>query len=145
MKRIFFILVLGVVFILGLASCGPKEYTTYELASFCDQVDGKQQDVTVSGVLKIGSNISEENKVYGVLLAEALDQNQPVVRIGIPIGTGNNQTQPISNNFTLEDVKVQTNDGKTVTHGDPITISGHFSGACSAGLTSIKVDIITSP
>ncbi|MCP4426974.1 MAG: hypothetical protein GY803_20990 [Chloroflexi bacterium] len=143
MKRTILFLLLGTVFLLSAAGCGPREYTPYALADFCDTVEGGKY-ATISGVLKIPDTIMEYDRSYGLLLVEDINQAQPSVRIGIPIGKKNNQMQTLTDDFTLEDIKIQTNDGQTVTHGDAISVSGFVGGSCGAGNSDIKVALIES-
>jgi hypothetical protein len=140
-KKLFFLLVLALL--LGLASCGPSEYKPYALEDFCDTAKSGEY-VTVSGVLKIPETIMEYDGTYGLLLVKDLDQDQPYVRVGIPIGNGANEMQTISDNFTLADIQIQTDDGQSVTYGDPVSISGFFGGACGAGNSDIDVKIINA-
>jgi hypothetical protein len=141
MKRILLFLLLVLALLLGLTSCGPREYKTYALEAFCDTAQAGEY-VTVSGVLKIPETIMEYDRTYGLLLVEDLDQDQPYVRIGIPIGKGKNEMQSILVDFTLEDIQIQTDDGQSVTHGDAISVSGHFGGYCYVGNSDIDVKLI---
>lgn len=139
MKRIILLLILALS--LGLTSCGPREYKPYALEDFCDTAQAGEY-VTVSGVLKIPETIMEYDRTYGLLLVEELDQPKPFVRIGVPIGKGKNEMQSISDDFTLEDIQIQTEDGQSVTHGDTVRISGHFGGYCYGGNSDIDVMMI---
>ena len=143
MKLVHLILLLGMVLALGLASCGPREYTSYALADFCDAIEGGEY-AAVSGVLKIPDTILEYDRSYGMLLVEDINQAQPYVRIGIPIGNNNNQMETIADNFTLEDIVIRTDDGQIVTHGDTISVSGFVGGSCGAGNSDISVQLIES-
>jgi hypothetical protein len=140
-KYLFFLLLSALL--LGLTSCGPREYKPYALEGFCDNAQAGEY-VTVSGVLKIPETIMEYDRTYGLLLVEDLDQPKPFVRIGVPIGKGKNEMQTISDDFSLEQVKIQTNDGQSVTHGDIVSVSGHFGGYCYGGNSDIDVKIIQS-
>ena len=146
MKRTIGIAVLGLVLLLGLVSCGPKEYIAYEIDGFCDAVE-RGEYVTVTGVLRVPESIMEYDRTYGLLLVEELSQDQPRVRIGIKIGTRNNQMQTLQDNFTLEDIKILTNNGEMVTHGDRVKVSGFYGGgACGLGGNSdFTADIIELP
>lgn len=141
MKRTLIIVLLDIVILLGLSSCGPREYKPYNLADFCDIAQAGEY-VTVSGVLKIPETIMEFDRTYGLLVVEDPDQPKPYVRIGIPIGKGKNEMQTLPEGFTMENIKIQAGDGKTVTHGDTVIISGFFGGACGAGNSEIDVMLI---
>ncbi len=137
----FFTLLIAASLLLGLASCGPREYKTYALADFCDTANAGEY-VTVSGVLKIPETVLEYEKTYSALLVEDINQPQPYMRIGIRIGNGNNQMQTLTDNFTLEDIVIRTDDGQIVTYGDAISVSGFYGGACGAGNSDFKADVI---
>ena len=142
MKRVIVMVLLGVVFILGAVGCGPREYKTFTLADFCDEVESGDY-ATVSGVLKIPESILEFDRTYGLLLVEDLNQIQPYVRIGLSIGNRNNRMEAIPENFTMDDIKIRTNDGQIVTHGDTVSVSGFVGGHCiDGGNSDIKVSLI---
>jgi hypothetical protein len=141
MKRTILLFLLGTTLLLGLTSCGPREYKPYALAGFCDTAQGGEY-VLVSGVLKIPETILEFDRTYGVMLVEDLNQAKPFVRIGIPIGKGKNEMQTLPDGFTLADIKIQTDDGQIVTYGDTVSVSGFYGGACGAGNSEIDVMLI---
>jgi hypothetical protein len=143
MKRTTYFLLLVSALLLGLTSCGPREYKTYALENFCNTAQAGDY-VRVSGVLKIPKTIMEYDGTYGLLLVKDLDQDQPYVRLGIPIGKGQNEMQTLVDNFTLEDIKIHTSDGSSVTQGDSVIISGFFGGACGAGNSDIDVKLINA-
>lgn len=142
MKRMILAILLGLFIVVGLSSCGPKEYITYELAELCD-VEGAQY-VTVSGVLQVPASIGEEKKHYTMYLGEEVD-GKTLLWMGIPVGTKNNQMEPIENNFTMDDIKIRTDDGQFVTDGDTVTVSGRYQGYCNAGLIWFTVEKIEAP
>ena len=135
------ILLLGALLMLGVTGCGPREYKTYALADFCDTAKAGEY-VTVSGVLKIPETILVFDNTNGVLLVEDINQAQPFLRIGIQIGRGRNQMEKLTDNFTLEDIKIRTNEGQIVTQGDTVSISGFYGGSCIAGNSAMKVELI---
>ena len=141
MKKMLLLLFLIMMFLLGVTSCGPREYKPYALDGFFDTAEAGEY-VTVSGVLKIPETIMEFEKSYGLLLVEDLSLAQPYLRIGIPVGDGKNQMQTLPDGFTLADIQIQTNDGQAVTHGDAVSISGFYGGACGAGNSEIDVILI---
>jgi len=144
MKRTIGIIVLGLVIVLSLVSCGPKEYVAHEIEGFCDTAESGEY-VTVTGVLKVPETIMEYDKTYGLNLVEDINQDQPRVRIGLKIGTKNNQMQTLQDNFTLEDIQILTNDGQTVTYGDWVSVSGFYGGGCISGNSDFTADLIEIP
>ena len=141
MKRTMLFFLLSIVLLLAVTSCGPREYKPYAIEGFCDSAQAGEY-VVVTGVLKIPETILEFEKSYGVMLVEDLNQAEPYVRIGIPIGNGKNEMQTLPDGFTLADIKIQTNDGQFVTLGDTVSISGFYGGACGAGNSEIDVMLI---
>ena len=71
----------------------------------CDTTESGDY-VTVSGVLEIPESIWETDKEYVVYLVEARGQQKSFIPIGIPIGSKNIQMQALTDNFTLENIKI---------------------------------------
>ena len=142
MRRNIMVLLSSALFLLGVVGgCGPREYKTYALADFCDAAKAGEY-VTVSGIVKIPENILVFDNTNGILLVEDINKAQPFLRIGIPIGRGRNHMERLTDNFTLEDIKIHTNEGQIVTHGETVSISGFYGGSCIAGNSAIKVERI---
>jgi hypothetical protein len=112
-----------------VAGCGAPEYVEHSIDNVCSTA--KHNDlIRVTGVLKPIDTVLERDQRYRVLLVKDINQQEPWVGLWIQKGKGRNRMQPIAEGFSLEDVQVQTVDGRTVNAGDTMTVSGRFSTIC---------------
>jgi hypothetical protein len=138
MKRSVLIVGIGVLFVLGIAGCGPREYTEYAFADVCESAESREY-ITVNGVLRIPNTVFEvHTNMYRIHLVEDIDQPTPFLELDIDEGTKNNQMHPLTDNFILDDIKIQTDDGQIVSHGDAVTVSGFYRGSCALAVEIIK-------
>lgn len=137
MKRmILFLILIGFVWL--LAGCGEREYVakTFD-ENFCDTL-GDDKFIQMSGVLKAPDTVIDEGDRLLVLIVTDIEQAQPWIQVRMKKGSGNNQIAPLPDQFTLADFKVKTDDGRILSHGDPITIYGQALGC--TGLTADKIN-----
>ena len=127
MKR--FLLIFGLLSLVSvLVACGEREYVPHTFdKSFCDTL-GDDKFVQVTGILKAPDTVIDEGDRMLVLMVTDINESQPWISVRIDKGKGNNEIAPLPDQFTLNDFKVKTGDGQTLTHGDPITIYGQMLG-----------------
>lgn len=141
MKRTIWAILLCVALLPAMAGCGARDYKPYALAELCAKAKAGEY-VSTSGVLKVPETILGLEKTYGVLLVENINQDRPFVRIGIPVGTKNNQMAPLPDDFGWADVRIRTNGGQIVSQGSAVRVSGYFGGFCGGGNADITVELI---
>jgi hypothetical protein len=136
-------LVVIVLFVLALAvtSCGgPREYAAYSLDQEICKNTQRNDYVQVSGVLKLPDVVLVGNKQMRVLLVQDLSQDQPWLGLLIDVGKGNNQMEPLPENYTLDDFVVRTDDGRMIGHGANVTVSGRIESTINCELEVEKIE-----
>ena len=116
--------------LLGTMSCKPPDYNEYStLEELCEAAEHNER-VKVSGVLKLPGAVIEHDNRYRVLLVMDINQDQPAMTPMIKEGKSKNRMQTLPESYTYADFVVQTADGRTVGHGDAVTISGQYLSGC---------------
>ena len=136
MKRVMvFLALIGIAWL--ITGCGEREYVakTFD-ENFCDTL-GDVKFIQVSGVLKAPDTVIDEGDRLLVLIVTDIYKTQPWIQVRIKKGNGNNEIAPLPDQFTFADFKVKTDDGRILSHGDPITIYGQ-----ALGCTSLSADKI---
>ena len=125
-----------------LASCGGSpEPVAYD--QVCNQTDGKL--VQASGYFAVDSsvfcsNIGSSDVRCGLKFAAEPGQKTGFTA-DVAQGTGNNQVEPIPDDFTPETIVFHAADGSVIHVGDKVSISGKLSVA--PNVCFIRVDTIT--
>lgn len=133
-KMVVWALICAVWFIVG---CGGREYVAKTFDdNYCDTL-GEDRFVEVNGVLKAPDTVIDEGDRMLVLMVTDIDKPQPWIQVRIKKGNGNNEIAPLPDQFAFSDFKVKTEDGRILSHGDPITIQGQ-----ALGCTTMSADII---
>ena len=136
MKRSILIVGVCILLVLGVVGCEAPEYNEYNtLEELCKAAEHNEH-VKVSGVLKLPETVISDDW-YHVLLVEDISQDQPWLGLRISKGKSNNRMEPLPDNYTYDDFKVHTDDGRIVGHGDAATVSGRYMSGCS-----LIVDVI---
>jgi hypothetical protein len=126
------------VLLLGMVGCEPAEYNEYDtLEEVCEAAESSER-VKVSGVLKLPTTVVEHDNRYRVLLVSALDQDKPAMTLMIKRGNGKNRMERLQEGYTYDDLIVHTADGRTVGHGDRVTISGKHLTLCMTDVYVIE-------
>jgi hypothetical protein len=79
--------------------------------------------VTVTGPITIGFVQMSNSKYQLDLRAQEGDQVY-LLQVYIPVGTGPNMIEPLSDNFEQTDVRIHTNSGVIVENWGTVTITG---------------------
>lgn len=124
-KMVVWVLIGIVLLIVG---CGGREYVakTFD-QDYCESL-GEDRFIEVSGVLKAPDTVIDEGDRLLVLLVTDIDEAQPWIQVRIKKGNGNNEIAPLPDQFIFSDFKVKAEDGRILSHGDPITIQGQALG-----------------
>ncbi|AKG20778.1 hypothetical protein [Calothrix sp. 336/3] len=139
MKRYSVFLLLASLILLPGCTSKPETPTQGKLTSFntvCNQSnDGKR--VAVEGFLTLPTLIERNSlilrlrpsqelgrKLSGRIIANPGESETPVIGVSSNFGTGVNQTSQVQKSYTHKDLKVKTNDGKTVGYLDRVRVSG---------------------
>ena len=131
------IALLGLLLLAAAGCGGAKEYQEHALAEVCEAAEWGDH-VQVSGILKLPATIIYRDGEYRLLLVEDLAQDQPWVGMNVKKGSGKNRMQPLADNYTFDDLAVRTADGRTVGHGDAVTVSGRYWSGCEMDVERIE-------
>ncbi len=135
MKRTMLIVAMYILF-LGMVGCSPPEYTEYDtLSELCEQAEHSEH-VKVSGVLKLPEIVIYDDR-YLIQLVEDLNQEGSPLLLRISKGGGKNRMEALPENYTYDDFKVHTADGRVVGHGDAVVVSGRYFSGCT-----LTVDVV---
>ena len=135
MKRTI-LLVTIYILLLGMVGCKPPQYNEYStLSELCEEAEHNEH-VKISGVLKLPEIVIYDDR-YLVQLVEELSQDQPSLLLRVNKGKSKNRMEPLPDDYTYDDFQVHTADGRTVGHGDAVTLSGRYLSGCT-----LTVDVV---
>jgi len=136
MKRTILSMIALYILFLGMVGCSAPEYNEYStLSELCEQAEHNEH-VKISGVLKLPEIVIYDDR-YLIQLVEDLGQDQSPLLLRIGKGKGKSRMEELPEDYTYDDFKVHTADGRIVGHGDAVTISGRYLSGCT-----LTVDVI---
>jgi len=125
MKSLRFWLLLSMVSFLLVACSGeaaPATGPLQDFASVCDKTnDGKV--IGVEGYLRFPDSFSGDQSVV-LRLYPTSDFNGTPIGVTVELGSKPNQAEPVSDQYTDNDLKVHLADGTIVPFGTKVKISG---------------------
>jgi len=113
------------VHIAGCDSGPPTAGTKVTFATVCDKAN-EDRRVALDGYLDFPSQFKGKDVTIMMRLRAAPFATENVIGASVKLGTGPNHVEKPPRSFTSKDLKVTTNDGKTVGYADRVRVSGRM-------------------
>lgn len=125
---------------LGIGCEQPKPGEPVTFDTLCDSKYDPTMDkglnvtkkVTIEGYLVNKSTLKVCSDTCDIDLYEKPDGKGRHVNIDVPVGDGKNQFERLPKNFSSQDIKLHTQDGKVVGVGAKVRVTGGRAPGCGA-------------
>ena len=113
-----------VMFVAGCGDSGPPTVgTAVSFDNVCDKANVDKR-IALEGYLDFPEQFKSKDITIMMRLRPSPSTKDKVVGVSVKLGVGPNHVALPPKSFTAKDVKVTTNDGKTISHTDRVRVSG---------------------
>ena len=112
------------MFVAGCGDSGPPTVgTAVSFDNVCDKANVDKR-IALEGYLDFPEQFKSKDITIMMRLRPSPSTKDKVVGVSVKLGVGPNHVALPPKSFTAKDVKVTTNDGKTISHTDRVRVSG---------------------